>query len=129
MDGLYALRPGRRDAGPGPGHELRPERGPDGLDLPPAAQGVLFDDGSRLDANDVVLSFAVQWDAEHPLHRGGRRIRHVRGWFGGFLHPPAPPPAGAIDVAGQRRRRPPTRRPARPAADPSGTGRLTCATR
>lgn len=33
-------------------------------------EGVTFHDGSRLDANDVVLSFVAQWDASHPLHTG-----------------------------------------------------------
>ena len=49
-------------------------------------QDVLYGDGQRFDANDVVLSFAVQWDAEHPLHLGreGRFATFVR-WFGGFL--------------------------------------------
>lgn len=32
--------------------------------------GVSFHDGSALDANDVVLSWAVQADAAHPLHVG-----------------------------------------------------------
>ena len=32
--------------------------------------GVTFHDGATLDANDVVTSYAVQWDAEHPLHKG-----------------------------------------------------------
>ena len=32
--------------------------------------GVRFHNGARFDANDVVLSFAVQWDAAHPLHVG-----------------------------------------------------------
>jgi len=32
--------------------------------------GVTFHDGAHFDANDVVLSFAVQWDAAHPLHIG-----------------------------------------------------------
>ena len=31
---------------------------------------VQFHDGAALDANDVVLSYAVQWDAANPLHRG-----------------------------------------------------------
>ena len=34
--------------------------------------GVTFAGGATADANDVVLSFAVQWDTEHPLHRGRR---------------------------------------------------------
>lgn len=33
-------------------------------------EGVLFHDGSTLDANDVVLSYVVQLDASHPLHVG-----------------------------------------------------------
>jgi ABC-type transport system substrate-binding protein len=51
--------------------------------------GVRFHDGTHLDANDVVLSFAVQWDTEHPLHRGreGRFTAFIER-FGGLLHPP-----------------------------------------
>jgi ABC-type transport system substrate-binding protein len=33
-------------------------------------EGVLFHDGSTLDANDVVVSYGLQWDAAHPLHVG-----------------------------------------------------------
>jgi ABC-type transport system substrate-binding protein len=54
--------------------------------------GVTFHDGSRLDANDVVMSYAVQWDAANPLHLG--RDGTFQGFvdrFGGFLHPPASP--------------------------------------
>ncbi|MEP6639327.1 MAG: ABC transporter substrate-binding protein [Chloroflexota bacterium] len=55
-------------------------------------KGVTFHDGSVLDANDVVLSFAVQWDAEHPLHRGrDGTFRTFASWFGGFLNAPAVP--------------------------------------
>lgn len=32
--------------------------------------GVTFHDGAHFDANDVVLSYAVQWDTAHPLHIG-----------------------------------------------------------
>lgn len=31
---------------------------------------VVFHDGSAFDANDVVMTYAVQWDAAHPLHVG-----------------------------------------------------------
>ena len=54
--------------------------------------GVTFHDGSQLDANDVVVSFARQWDAEGPLHVG--RTGAFAAWaaeFGPFLHPPAAP--------------------------------------
>ncbi len=51
---------------------------------------VLFADGSRFDANDVVQSFAVQWDADHPLHHGHTgSFETFAAWFGGFLDPPA----------------------------------------
>jgi ABC-type transport system substrate-binding protein len=56
--------------------------------------GVLFSNGSVLDANDVVLSLAVQWDADHPLHLGHTgAFRTFRSMFGGFLNPP-PTPGG-----------------------------------
>ena len=48
---------------------------------------VTFHDGSELDARDVVLSYAVQWDAAHPLHKGrdGSFI-YFSGLFGQFLN-------------------------------------------
>ncbi|HEY6058420.1 MAG TPA: ABC transporter substrate-binding protein, partial [Candidatus Limnocylindrales bacterium] len=49
-----------------------------------------FADGSTLDANDVVLTYAVQWDTKHPLHKA--RIgdfTYFSSLFGGFLNPPA----------------------------------------
>jgi peptide/nickel transport system substrate-binding protein len=56
--------------------------------------GVLFSTGAVLDANDVVLSFAVQWDADHPLHHGHTgAFNTFASWFGGFLNPP-PTPGG-----------------------------------
>ena len=35
-------------------------------------KGVKFSDGTDLDANDVVQSYRVQWDATDPLHRAGK---------------------------------------------------------
>ncbi len=53
--------------------------------------GVTFHDGSTLDANDVVLSYAVQWDADNPLHKGRTGdFTYFPGLFGGFLNPPVP---------------------------------------
>ena len=52
--------------------------------------GVKFHDGADLDANDVVLTFALQWDAAHPLHVGrSGAFEYFPGLFGGFLNPPA----------------------------------------
>jgi ABC-type transport system substrate-binding protein len=51
--------------------------------------GVSFHDGTTLDANDVVLSFAAQWDADHPLHRGREgAFQPFIEAFGGLLNPP-----------------------------------------
>jgi ABC-type transport system substrate-binding protein len=56
--------------------------------------GVRFHDGSALDANDVVLSYAIRWDAAHPLHKGREgTFQAFVDRFGGFLHPPSPVPA------------------------------------
>jgi peptide/nickel transport system substrate-binding protein len=55
--------------------------------------GVTFHDGSTLDANDVVTSYAVQWDVDNPLHKGRTGdFTYFPGLFGGFLNPPVPTP-------------------------------------
>jgi peptide/nickel transport system substrate-binding protein len=52
---------------------------------------VAFHDGSLLDANDVVLSIAVQWDAAHPLHKGRLGdFSYFESFWGEFLNAPAP---------------------------------------
>ncbi len=54
--------------------------------------GVTFHDGSTLDASDVVVSMAAQWDALSPLHVG--RTATFEYWpallGGGFLNPAGP---------------------------------------
>jgi peptide/nickel transport system substrate-binding protein len=55
--------------------------------------GVLFHDGSTFDANDVVMSYYVQWDAASPLHTGRvGDFTYFPGLFGQFLN--APPAEG-----------------------------------
>ena len=52
-------------------------------------QGVKFHDGSSLDANDVVLSYVMQWDASHPLHKGNTgAFEYWTYLFGNFLNAP-----------------------------------------
>ncbi|HKG56891.1 MAG TPA: ABC transporter substrate-binding protein, partial [Candidatus Limnocylindrales bacterium] len=56
-------------------------------------QGVKFGVQGELDANDVVDSFAVQWDAKNPLHVGnGGTFDYFPALFGGLLNPPPPAP-------------------------------------
>jgi len=53
--------------------------------------GVTFHDGSTFEAKDVVMSFAVQWDAANPLHKGDTGIfEYWAGLWGGNLNPPPP---------------------------------------
>jgi ABC-type transport system substrate-binding protein len=55
-------------------------------------KGVKFSDGSPLTANDVVATYAVQWDAADPLHVGNTgNFDYWSAFFGGFLNPPPPP--------------------------------------
>jgi peptide/nickel transport system substrate-binding protein len=55
--------------------------------------GVKFHDGADLDANDVVVSYASQWDAEHPLHVGRTSaFEYFPGLWGGYLNPPPATP-------------------------------------
>jgi peptide/nickel transport system substrate-binding protein len=50
-------------------------------------EGVTFHNGATLDANDVVLSYALQWDVTHPLHVGrDGGFSYFPGLFGGFLN-------------------------------------------
>jgi peptide/nickel transport system substrate-binding protein len=56
--------------------------------------GVKFHNGADFDANDVVMTYAVQWDAAHPLHVGREGLFEYWGYlFGPGLNPPPAPPA------------------------------------
>ena len=53
-------------------------------------QGVKFADGSDFSANDVVTTFAAQWDTKHKDHVGnGGTFDYWSALFNGFLNPPA----------------------------------------
>ena len=53
-------------------------------------EGVLFQDGSSLDANDVVNSFWVQWDAEHPFHQAlEKSFYYFQAYWGANLNTPS----------------------------------------
>jgi ABC-type transport system substrate-binding protein len=52
--------------------------------------GVKFHDGAALDANDVLVSYAAQWDTKNPLHIGrSGAFEYWPGLWNGFLNPPA----------------------------------------
>ena len=55
-------------------------------------QGVRFHDGTFLDANDVVSSFWVQWDASHPFRQGNadQGYPYFHGYWGEYLNAPSP---------------------------------------
>ena len=93
MEALYAYEIGGTEAIPALAEECVPN---DALDewTCTLRQGVTFHDGATFDANDVVLSYAVQWDAENPLHIGRQStFDYFSALWGGFLNPPIPEPA------------------------------------
>ncbi len=49
---------------------------------------VAFDDGTLLDANDVVATFAAQADASNPNHRADVSYNYYRRFFGNFIKQP-----------------------------------------
>jgi ABC-type transport system substrate-binding protein len=52
-------------------------------------KNVKFHDGSLLDANDVVFTLQIQWDAAHPLHTGNTgAFSYWSGLWGPFLNAP-----------------------------------------
>jgi peptide/nickel transport system substrate-binding protein len=54
-------------------------------------QDVQFHDNTTLDANDVVASFAIQWDASNPLHPGDSApFVYFKDMWGAFLNQPTP---------------------------------------
>jgi peptide/nickel transport system substrate-binding protein len=52
-------------------------------------QGAKFSDGTPVTAKDVVMSYAVQWDAANPLHKGRTGdFAYFSTLFGAFLNAP-----------------------------------------
>jgi len=50
-------------------------------------KGVKFHNGASLDANDVVATFAAQWDAKSPNHKGNSGVfEYFGGFFGAMLN-------------------------------------------
>ncbi len=48
-----------------------------------------FHDGTPLTAKDVVMTYAVQWDAGNPLHKGRTGdFTYFSSLFGAFLNAP-----------------------------------------
>jgi peptide/nickel transport system substrate-binding protein len=48
-----------------------------------------FSDGTAMDANDVVLTFVVMWDASNPLHKGNTGVfEYFSGYFAKQLNAP-----------------------------------------
>ena len=83
------LRGRRRRGHPGPRHRVHANADATTWTCT-LRDGVKFHDGADLDANDVVLSYAVQWDTQHPLHKGRTgAFEYFPGLWGGFLNPPA----------------------------------------
>ena len=80
MEGLYGFNPGGAAPVPGPGHELRPERRADRLDVPLCADGVLFHDGSlaRRQRRRAQLRRAMGCRAPAPP-RPRRDVRDLHG--------------------------------------------------
>ena len=87
-ESLYAYEVGATDAIPALAEECVPN---DELTewTCTLREGVTFHDGATFDANDVVMSYAVQWDATHELHVGrDGSFTYFAALWGGFLNPP-----------------------------------------
>ena len=90
-DGLYGYRQGTADPEPDLATACEPDKALKTWTCT-LRDGVEFANGASLDAGDVLATFAAQWDAKHPLHKGRTsEFRAFASLFGGFLNPPAAP--------------------------------------
>ena len=89
-ESLYAYKVGGTEVEPALATECKPN-----ADLTTwtctLRDGVTFHDGASLDANDVVASYAAQWDTKNKNHVGrSGAFEYFPGLFAGFLNPPPP---------------------------------------
>jgi peptide/nickel transport system substrate-binding protein len=86
-DPLYEFKPGSTEAVPDLAEKCAPNA--DGTVWTcTLRQGVKFADGASLDANDVVASYAAQWDKKNPNHIGnGGTFDYFGSFWGGLLNP------------------------------------------
>jgi peptide/nickel transport system substrate-binding protein len=87
-EALYSFKIGGTDTEPALAKECKPN-----ADLTvwtcTLQDNVKFADGSDLDANDVVVSYAAMWDAANPLHKARTgNFTYFSALWGGFLNPP-----------------------------------------
>ena len=87
-DSLMAYKTGGTDVVPGLATKC--DASADGLTWTCSLRsGLKFSDGTPVTANDVVETYAVQWDAADPLHVGNTGdFVYWPGLFGAFLNPP-----------------------------------------
>ncbi len=90
VETLYQFQPDGARVQPGLAENCQPS---DGMTVWTCQlrDGVRFHDGTTLDANDVVLSLVVQWDAANPLHKGRTGdFAYFKAFWGALLNSTAP---------------------------------------
>lgn len=88
VEGLYQFKLGTTEVIPALATECKPDAA---LKVWTCAlrQGVKFHDGTAMNANDVVTSWAVMWDASNPLHKGNTATWYYIDALFGIINKPA----------------------------------------